>query len=339
MSRVAYFSTTLPWTSDPGDDRRFLRIISTTMIITLFLGVGVPLVDLPDIVFPLKEKKKVQVVKLVLTKPEPVKKVVKKKPPVKPVPKVVTPKPKPKPVVKKAKKKPEVKKAVKTSKIKKSPVKKTVASKTVKSKKKPVKRSVESMGLLAFADDLSSIKKTASSASVSRNNRLQTVSNEKRKKSTRSIVTAALTKGSGGIKSTGLSRNASTTRLEERRITQLEGIPANTVSSSVSGKSTGAIRASGRSSEEIQFVFDKNKGSIFTLYNRELRKDPGLRGKVIVELTITPSGKVKTCRVISTQLNNSALEKKLLARIKSFKFESRDVDTVVATYPIDFLPS
>ncbi|MEW8259028.1 MAG: AgmX/PglI C-terminal domain-containing protein, partial [Candidatus Thiodiazotropha taylori] len=89
----------------------------------------------------------------------------------------------------------------------------------------------------------------------------------------------------------------------------------------------------------IQLVFDQNKGAVYALYNRALRKDPSLRGKVVLELTITPAGKVSKCRIISSELNNPKLERKLVSRIKLFKFASKDVETAVVSYPIDFLPS
>jgi hypothetical protein len=33
------------------------------------------------------------------------------------------------------------------------------------------------------------------------------------------------------------------------------------------------------------------------------------------------------------------MERKLLARVKQFDFGAKDVDTMVVTWPVDFLPS
>ena len=60
---------------------------------------------------------------------------------------------------------------------------------------------------------------------------------------------------------------------------------------------------------------------------------------MVLELTISPSGKVTKCRVISSELNDKKLERKLVSRIKLFKFTAKDVETAVVSYPIDFLPS
>jgi TonB family protein len=60
---------------------------------------------------------------------------------------------------------------------------------------------------------------------------------------------------------------------------------------------------------------------------------------VVLELKIAPSGEVLDCRVISSELKETELERKLVARIKQFDFGAKDVDQMIVTYPVDFLPS
>ena len=86
-------------------------------------------------------------------------------------------------------------------------------------------------------------------------------------------------------------------------------------------------------------VFDRNKAAIYALYNRALRDNPALQGKVVVQLTIAPTGEVTDCKVLSSELKNEELERKLVARIKMFKFEDRDVELITTTKPIDFFPA
>ena len=86
-------------------------------------------------------------------------------------------------------------------------------------------------------------------------------------------------------------------------------------------------------------MFERNKGSIYAIYNRALRDDPSLQGKVVLKLTIAPSGEVTDCRIESSELKSPELERKLVARIKQFDFGSKAVEPMVATYPVDFLPS
>jgi outer membrane biosynthesis protein TonB len=103
--------------------------------------------------------------------------------------------------------------------------------------------------------------------------------------------------------------------------------------------SKGGSGKASRSIEEIKLVFERNKGAIYALYNRALREDSSLQGKVVVELKIAPSGEVVSCRVVSTELKTPDLESKLVTRIRGFDFGAKDVDTMVVTWPVDFLPS
>ena len=97
--------------------------------------------------------------------------------------------------------------------------------------------------------------------------------------------------------------------------------------------------APSRSREEIELVFDKNKGSIFALYNRALRRNPALQGKLVLQLTIAPSGAVTAVEILSSELDDEEMQRKLVQRIKMFQFEEKDVATVTTTKPIDFFPA
>jgi protein TonB len=100
-----------------------------------------------------------------------------------------------------------------------------------------------------------------------------------------------------------------------------------------------AQRRASRSIEDIKLVFDRHKGAIHALYNRALRDDPSLQGKVVLELKIAPSGAVVDCRIVASELKADDLERQLLARVRQFDFGAKDVDTLVVSWPVDFLPS
>jgi periplasmic protein TonB len=100
----------------------------------------------------------------------------------------------------------------------------------------------------------------------------------------------------------------------------------------------GSGKAS-RSADEIALVFTKNKGAIDAMYARALRDNPALQGKVVLELTIAPSGEITAARIVSSELNDKEFESKLLARIRLFKFDAKDVAMLTATKPIDFFPA
>jgi protein TonB len=169
----------------------------------------------------------------------------------------------------------------------------------------------------------------------------------------RNMVTSNATGGSGGINTGSYSNNTGGGGLAGRSTTLVEGVAGggggggaggggsrggggNGAGGSVQKGSSGKIS---RSIEEIKLVFERNKGAIYSIYNRALREDPGLQGKVVIELKIAPSGSVVDCRVISSELKSPALEAKLLARIRQFDFGAKNVDQMVVTWPLDFLPS
>ena len=225
-----------------------------------------------------------------------------------------------------APKAPAKKKKQKTAQKKKSKKKK------VKKAKKPSKR-LENTALMAMRDELADLRETfdVSKVKTAKNSK----ANKTRSTRTSSVITANAGRGSGGINTSSLSQSTGGGNLSGRE--------ASGVSSSIGGTGGVGTRSvggrPGRSQEEIERVFQKNKGSINTIYNRALRRDPSLQGKIVLELTITPSGKVTKCRVISSELNNKKLERKIVSRVKLFRFSKKKVATVTVTYPIDFLPS
>jgi outer membrane biosynthesis protein TonB len=98
--------------------------------------------------------------------------------------------------------------------------------------------------------------------------------------------------------------------------------------------------APGRTDEEIQIVFDRYKAALYRIYNKELRKDPTLRGKLLLRMSIETSGVVSMCEVESTDLASPELVAKIVERIKRFNFGPKEgVPKITILYPIDFLPA
>jgi periplasmic protein TonB len=154
----------------------------------------------------------------------------------------------------------------------------------------------------------------------------------------RSLITSKAGGTSGGISaptSSGLAAGSGS----------LNGIrTAQVKDPTLATGNAGATRAGGsgkasRGAEEIALVFTKNKGAIDSMYARALRDNPALQGKVVIEMTISPSGDITAVRIVSSELNDPEFEAKLKARIMLFKFEAKDVATLTATKPIDFFPA
>jgi len=95
-----------------------------------------------------------------------------------------------------------------------------------------------------------------------------------------------------------------------------------------------------RTDEEIQIVFDRYKASFYRLYNRELRNNPALQGKMVLRLTIEPDGSVPMCTLQSTDMNAPDLATQVVNRVRTINFGAKEgVQAVTIVYPIDFLPA
>ena len=153
------------------------------------------------------------------------------------------------------------------------------------------------------------------------------------------MITSKAGRSSGGVNTASMSRNTGGTSLVARATTAIKS-PVDAVGEVGGGaRRTGSSNRGSRSREEIELVFDKNKGAIFALYNRALRRDPTLEGKLVLRLTIAPSGEVTACEVVSSELGDPELERKLVQRVMLFRFDARDVEPVTTTKPIDFFPA
>ncbi|MES2918558.1 MAG: AgmX/PglI C-terminal domain-containing protein [Pseudomonadota bacterium] len=173
----------------------------------------------------------------------------------------------------------------------------------------------------------------------------------------RALITSATGTGSGGIANAGISRGgigsgsgnsisgsgmattvASSGVATAARAAARPGGGSGGASASGSGSGSGGRPV--RTDEDIQIVFDKYKSALYRIYNRELRNDPTLRGKMVLALTIEPDGRVSACRVQSTDMNSPALSSDIVERVLKFNFGAKEgVATTKILYPIDFLPA
>jgi TonB family protein len=322
-----YHSPVLPWTVTEADEEHFRRYLKRALLAVLLLSLIVKFLPLPKIDRSKIEEVPPRLAKLMLERqlPPPPPVAVKKEVEVAKAEPVKKPEPKPKP----EKKPVEEKQRVEAARAK-----------------------AERSGLLALKNDLADLRDTALPTKLNKDLKpgtgLGTASGpgvgtqgrgQPMGEGARALITSNVAAGSGGIAVSKTSVGTGGGGLAGRATTQV----ASPVGGGAGGGSGGGGGrgggASGRSIEEIKLVFDRNKGSIYTLYNRALRSDPTLQGKLVLKLTIAPSGAVSDVQVVSSDLKNPELERKLLARIKQFDFGAKDVAIMVVTYPIDFLPS
>jgi TonB family protein len=191
--------------------------------------------------------------------------------------------------------------------------------------------------MLPFAEDLTDLVDIDLLDAVDDRNLTASVGEAERNE--RSMITSKVGTASGGINTASLSRNTGGSGIAGRSTTQVTSPVAGLGNSAGGARRTGTSGRASRSREEIELVFDKNKGVIFALYNRALRVDPSLEGKLVLRLTISPEGVVTFCEIVSSELGDPELENKLVARVKLFRFEAKNVESITTTKPIDFFPA
>ena len=299
----SFFPQDLPWTIQREQQDRFNKLLRWSVVAIIFfsfLFAYLPLPEPEEIEKPEPERL-VKLIPKVEVPPPPPPKVMPVKKKVKPKPKQVKPKPQPK------------KEPIKTAaKPKKAPV-----------PTKSAKEVAASSGLLAMKDDLSDIKKSSSSAALGE--RSLNKSGTSGKATQRSLVTKNYGKASGGINTAALSTSTGGNGLGGRSAGQVGGVDGlgggggtgSAAAEMDQGMAMAQVMEKTRDLEKIQIMFDRNKSSLFTLYNRQLRKDASLQGKVVLNITIAPSGKVTSASIVSSQLGDSTLESKNTTTSKS----------------------
>lgn len=309
-------SLSLPWSISKEDELRFRKILFITLLLTVVLSIAIPM--LPVVKQPIEKQAELppRVAKLIFEKQVP--------PKPKPKPKPVE-KPKPKP---EAKNKPLPKKKVPPKIVKKAKPEKPKVDALEQARKK-----ASTAGLLAMQDSLADLRDQ--SVDELRGGKRLSNNGSSARKTQRALITSKVGTGSQGISTAAMSRDTGSTRLAARTATEVK----STISKATAAGKRQNSKTASRSIEEIQVVFDRNKSAIYSLYNRALRKDPTLQGKLVLRLTIAPSGKITDIALVSSELGDAALERKLVQRIKMFNFGAKQVDAVTLTYPIDFLPA
>ena len=312
MDLPFYREYELPWTADAEQEREFQRLLGRILLSVLLLSLVWPFIPTPA-PDPYEVVEIPPRIAQLLLEEKPV--------PPPPPPKVDEPEtdtsePEPEQVVEKE---PE-------------PEPEPVPDRT------EVAREQAQAALMPFADDLADLVDKDLLNSVV-DSRVLTTSVASAERNTRSMITSKVGTASGGINTAALSRNTGGSGIAGRDITLVASPVAGIGQSAGGARRTGTSGKASRSREEIELVFDKNKGVIFALYNRALRMDPSLEGKLVLRLTIAPSGDVTFCEIVSSELGDLELERKLVQRIKLFQFEARDVEPITTTKPIDFFPA
>jgi protein TonB len=305
----------LPWSNSSGQERKFRRLLGIILSILFALSVVWPFIPVSDIDPNEIDEIPPRIAKLLLEQ----------RPPPPPPPKPVEPEPEP------------------------DPIEDSVPEQVVEAPPEPepepepidttqLAREKAQAALLPFTEDLAQLADSDILEKVADNRELTTSVGEAARNE-RSMITSNVGAASRGINTASLSRNTGGSGLGSRTTTQVESSVQAAGQNAGGARRTGTSGKASRSREEIELVFDRNKGVIFALYNRALRADPTLEGKLVLRLTIDPSGVVTMCEIVSSELSDEELERRLVQRVKRFQFEARDVESITTTKPIDFFPA
>jgi periplasmic protein TonB len=303
MSLAPYYRLyDLPWSPTEEMERRFRKVLRNAFIIFAIFAILIPLL-------PVRER---ELVKAPVLDDRVVKLLIEKNAPPPPPPKVEEKKPEPQKKVEQPKPEPP---------------------------KPDARERAQNAGLLKLQDQLADLRDNSVLDKAAMTKNLTGTVGETTR-SERSLITSKVGSSSGGINTASLSRGygGGAGSLTGHTTTQVSSATLASQGTNTVQRGAGSGKAS-RSEEEIALVFDRNKGAIYALYTRALRDKPDLQGKLVLELTISADGQITRCEVVSSELNDPELERKLVARVKLFRFEAKEVGTITVTKPIDFFPA
>lgn len=295
----------LPWESTAAEDARYRKILRNLLSALVAFSLLVPFLPVEELTREKQEALPPHLARVIMEAKE-----LPKPAPVKP-----KPKPREKPV--------EEKKPEPLAKPEPKPV----------DKLKQARELAAVSGVLAFQDALADMRDSLDVDAL--NNTGVSRGQAEATKIERAIIAGAATTGSGGIQTAGFTRDTGGPALSAREATRV----ISNVGDSYQGPQAGrSASLGGRSDESIRRVMDRNKGGIFAVYNRALRKDATLSGKLVFEMEIDASGAISELTLISSELADERLTQKILARILMIRFEAEDVIATRVNYSFDFLP-
>jgi len=144
-------------------------------------------------------------------------------------------------------------------------------------------------------------------------------------------TTDATQVGGGGLESGGISIAS---------IAELGGDGAAEGSAGGAGVSGGNEGGGGelRSSASLLAVVRRYAAGIQFCYDNQLKKEPGLRGKLVVSLTVLADGSVSEALVVQNDLGSDAVVSCVLSQIRAWQFPTIPNGAVTFKTPFVFTP-
>lgn len=313
----------LPWSSAEEDDRRFWRILGILLVPLLVIAVAIPFIKVPEPEREELERLPPQLARIVMEKKE-----IPKPPPPKPKeeekPEPKEEKPEPKKEEKKPEPKPEPKPEKKSDP---EPVK-------IQQAKERAKKS----GVLAMQDELSAMRESFDTSDVKKPTRNISTANAEAEKVDRNLISSGAKAKSGGVDVAALSRDTGGVALSGKETTAVDSKLEEATQAAEQAREVAKRDKTYRGDQAIRQKMEEAKSRIFAIYNRALRKNPTLQGTVMFKIVIEPDGSVSDAEIVSSELNDEDLERKLLAAVRFIDFGASNVLQTTLNYSFDFLP-
>lgn len=305
----------LEFLTNNSQDKKFYNILLALIALYFVVAVVVPSIERIEVPREIKEQVPAQLTRIVIEKKQ------------LPSPEPITPKPPEEKVVEP----PEPKKVLK-------PKPKKVAVEKPVNKRQAAKQKAQSSGLAAMKDELLAMREVLE---IKPNASKQLQKNDvKQTQVKRKLLAAKVNQQSSALANAKVSQTVASDELSALN-TQTIRLSDEEVLASGEGEEQYADSQSldnVRSEMKLRQTLEASKARLYALYNRALRKDPLLKGKVVFNIEIQPSGAISQVVIESSELENAKLERQLLVILRSIDFGAEDVLLMATVWAIEFLP-
>jgi len=140
-----------------------------------------------------------------------------------------------------------------------------------------------------------------------------------------------------------LSMGARATETDsDERVAMLDTSSKSSSSSHTGGSVSGARKAvlmprPGLSPDQIASAIQQQLPKVRACYERQLKTDTALRGRMVLAMSVTASGDVSRARVKGDELGNDDLNACVVREVQGFRFPA-GVESVAVEYPVTFKP-
>ncbi|WP_282109923.1 AgmX/PglI C-terminal domain-containing protein [Shewanella algicola] len=303
-------------------DKLFKQILWLLLLVYLVFAVVVPMLEQVELPREVKEQVPPQLAKIILQEKQ-------LPPPVKPEVKLPEPEPLPEPDP-----------TPPEDKVVEKPVEPVVKPQVVQpTTREAAKEKASTSGLAAMKDELFSMREAFDVTPTAQRKLDQTTSQEVKVK--RDLLAGAANKQTDSLAKSTISKTVASGSLTGNETQQIRLAKEEVLASqgAAAEKASQASHAGQRSEAALRRTLEANKSRLYSLYNRALRKDPFLKGKVMFEIVIQPNGSISKVTIKSSELNNAKLERQLTLVLRSITFPAEKVAVMTTIWSIDFFPS